>query len=70
MQQGQGIVWLPSHGILETVAFPAKATFDSSRTPKRGERVERKKLKPLDLDKLKGKLAAIEDERKPATRAR
>jgi hypothetical protein len=61
---GTGIVWLPSRGELATVAFPPKITFDSSRTPKRGEQVQRRELKPLDLDKLKGKLAAIEEEAK------
>jgi hypothetical protein len=61
---GTGIVWLPARNVLETAAFPPKVTFDSSRTPKRGERVEQKALKPLDLDKLKGRLASIEEEAK------
>jgi hypothetical protein len=61
---GTGIVWLPSRGELATVAFPPKITFDSSRTPKRGEQVQRRELKPLDLDRLKSKLAAIEEEAK------
>ena len=61
---GTGVVWLPNRSVLATVSFPPKITFDSSRTPKRGERVERKELKPLDLDKLKGKLASIEEEAK------
>jgi hypothetical protein len=61
---GTGVVWLPNRGVLETADFPSKETFDSSRTPKRGERVERKELKPLDLDKLKGKLASLEEEQK------
>lgn len=64
MQRGQGVVWVPARGILETVSFPAKQTFDSSRTPTRGEVVERRELKPIDLDKLKGKLSAIEQEQK------
>lgn len=64
MQQGQGVVWVPARGILETVQFPRKATFDSSRTPKRGERLERRDLKPLNMDKLKTRLASIEDEAK------
>jgi len=64
LQTGTGIVWLPSRNVLATAAFPPKLTFDSSRTPKRGEQVERKELKPLDLDKLKGKLASIEEEQK------
>lgn len=61
---GTGIVWLPSRGVLTTAAFPPKVTFDSSRTPARGERVERRELKPVDLDKLKGKLASLEEEQK------
>lgn len=64
LQRGTGLVWVPGRGILETVAFPPKHTFDSSRTPSRGERVEKKELKPLDLDKLKGKLASLEEEQK------
>jgi hypothetical protein len=48
--------------VLDTAAFPMKVTFDSSRTPKRGERVERKELKPLDLEGLKSRLASIEDD--------
>jgi hypothetical protein len=61
---GTGIVWLPTRNVLATAAFPEKATFDSSRTPSRGERVEKRALKPLDLDKLKGRLASIEEEAK------
>lgn len=64
MQRGQGVVWVPGRGVLETVSFPAKATFDSSRTPTRGERVERRDLKPLNLEALKGKLASLEQETK------
>lgn len=64
MQRGQGVVWVPARGVLKTVSFPAKSTFDSSRTPSRGERVEKRALKPLDLDKLKGRLASIEEDAK------
>lgn len=64
MERGQGVVWLPARGILTTAQFPAKVTFDSSRTPKRGEKREVRDLKPLNLDTLKGRLAAIEDEQK------
>jgi len=64
MQRGQGVVWVPGRAILETVQFPPKLTFDSSRTPTRGEKVERKELKPLNLEALKGKLAAIVEEQK------
>lgn len=64
MQQGQGVIWLPGRGILTTAQFPPKQTFDSSRTPKRGERREQRDLKPLNLEALKGKLASIEEDAK------
>lgn len=64
MQRGQGVVWVPGRGILDTVAFPLKRTFDSSRTPKRGETIAKATLKPLDLDRLKAKLATVEAEAK------
>jgi hypothetical protein len=64
MQQGEGVVWIPARGILRTVQFPVKLTFNSSRAPERGKRAERRELKPLDLDTLKSKLASIEEEAK------
>ena len=39
LQRGEGYLWAPGHGILDRVEFPAIRTFDSSRTPKRGERL-------------------------------
>jgi uncharacterized protein len=38
LQQGEGYLWAPGRGILRQVRFPAIRTFDSSRTPRRGER--------------------------------
>jgi hypothetical protein len=65
MQVGEGVVWLPTHGVLETVQFPRKATFDSSRAPKRGERAKKAKaLKPINLGDLKERLATVEAEAK------
>jgi uncharacterized protein len=65
MERGQGVVWIPVRGILETVQFPEKETFDSSRTPKRGEKAQRAaELKPLDLGALKERLATVEAETK------
>jgi hypothetical protein len=64
MPRGQALVWLPARGVLETADFPAKATFDSSATPKRGEKKQRRELKPLDLESLKGRLSSIEEEAK------
>lgn len=59
---GTGVVWLPRRQILATGAFPPKLTFDSSRTPKRGEKRERRDLKPLDLGRLQERLASVEAE--------
>lgn len=39
LQRGEGYLWAPGHGILERVTFPLIRTFDSSRAPRRGERV-------------------------------
>ncbi|HTT81735.1 MAG TPA: DUF87 domain-containing protein [Stellaceae bacterium] len=39
LQQGDGYLWAPGRGILQQVRFPAIRTFDSSRTPRRGERL-------------------------------
>lgn len=64
MNQGEGVVWVPARGILQTAKFPLKVTFDSSRAPRRGEKREVRDLKPLDLDSLKSRLAKIEDEAK------
>jgi len=64
MQRGQGVVWVPGRGILETASFPEKQTFDSSRTPRRGESKRTAELKPLDLGKLKERLSTIEAETK------
>src|SRR5207253_11518458 len=63
-QVGEGIVWLPAHGILERRPFPPKLTFDSSRKPKRGEKLKSRKLKPLNVGKLKEQLSAVVEEAK------
>lgn len=59
---GDGFLWMPTHGFLDRVRFPAKVTFDSSVTPKRGEKRVTRALRPLDVDKLRGKLAKVEEE--------
>lgn len=64
LARGTGVVWLPARGILDTASFPSKDTFDSSRTPKRGEKRSATSLRPLDLGKLKDRLASIEAETK------
>lgn len=70
LARGSCIVWLPARGVLETTAFPKKVTYDSSRTPKRGEKRATAAPKPLDLGKLRERLAAVEESAKandPAT---
>lgn len=63
-QRGEGVLWIPARGILAHVTFPPKATYDSSRTPGRGEKRHAAELKPLDLGALKDRLATVEAEAK------
>ncbi len=64
-ERGHAMVWLPGHGVLTPdVMFPRKVTYDSSATPKRGEKVRATTLKPLDVGALKERLASIEAETK------
>lgn len=64
LQRGHGVVWMPRHGILGTVAFPPNRTFDSSRTPKRGEKKINTVIAPLNIDALRAKLSTVEVEAK------
>jgi uncharacterized protein len=64
LQRGHGVVWMPRHGILRTVAFPENRTFDSSRTPKRGEKKINAVIAPLNIDALRAKLSTVEIEAK------
>jgi uncharacterized protein len=59
LQRGEGYVWAPGHALLERVAFPPIRTFDSSRTPKRGERLAiPRTLAGVDLTAIVAALAA------------
>ena len=59
LRQGEGYLWAPSHGILNQVKFPAIRTFDSSRTPRRGERLSvPRTLAGVDLTAIVAALAA------------
>jgi hypothetical protein len=63
LQRGEGYLWAPGHGILDRVAFPAIRTFDSSRTPKRGEHLATPHtLAEVDLTAIMAALAAVETE--------
>lgn len=59
---GEGVVWIPGHNVLRRAQFPVKATFDSSRAPKRGEAVAALALKALDLGALQERLSTVEAE--------
>ena len=61
LKQGEGYLWAPGHGILQRVRFPAIRTFDSSRTPKRGERLAvPRTLADVDLTAIVAALSAAE----------
>jgi len=65
LQRGEGYLWAPGHGILERVAFPLIRTFDSSRAPRRGERIATPRtLAEVDLTAITTALAAEESEGK------
>jgi hypothetical protein len=62
LAKGQAVLWIPGRAILDEIKFPEKDTFDSSRTPKRGETVRAASLKPIDLDAVKKRLAQIQED--------
>jgi hypothetical protein len=66
LQRGEGYLWAPGRGILERAAFPAIRTFDSSRTPKRGERpLTPAMLAAVDLTAIVAALTASGDAGEP-----
>jgi len=68
LQRGEGYVWAPGYALLDRVAFPLIRTFDSSRTPRRGEGlVIPRTLAEVDLTAIVAALAAAgaEDPRTP-----
>src|ERR1700720_181460 len=70
LQRGEGYLWAPGHSILDRVEFPAIRTFDSSRTPKRGESLGTPRtLAEVDLTAITAALAAVETESLPRTRS-
>jgi uncharacterized protein len=56
-------LWAPGHGVLERVGFPSIRTFDSSRAPRRGERIATPRtLAEVDLTAITAALAVVEVE--------
>lgn len=59
LKTGMAWVWAPSVDIIRQVQIKKRKTFDSSAAPKAGQSVKPPKaLAEIDLNKLKGKLAA------------
>ncbi len=56
-EKGQGIVWIPARQVLHTSAFPRKRTYDSSRTPERGEARPNIVVAPIDIEGLRAAIA-------------
>jgi len=68
LRRGEGYVWAPGYALLGHVSFPPIRTFDSSRTPKRGERpVTPRTLAEVDLTAIEAALiaAGAEDPKTP-----
>jgi hypothetical protein len=58
LSRGEGYLWAPSDDVLARVAFPRIRTYDSSRTPKRGERIATPRtLADVDLSAITAALA-------------
>lgn len=60
LKRGTAFLWSPQWlEMLDKVSISAKATFDSTATPKPGARHVKRELKPLDLEFLRKELAAM-----------
>ena len=68
LTRGEGYVWAPSHGLLQRMAFAPIRTFDSSRTPRRGERMTTPAtLAKVDLSAISAALAKAAGSKDTAT---
>lgn len=63
LKPGEAWVWSPQDDVLHRVKFPLPHTFDSSRAPSAGD-AKGPDLAPVNMDALRGRLTALEDERK------
>lgn len=63
LKPGEAWVWSPQDDVLRRTTFPLPRTFDSSRAP---TAVDGKgpELAPVNMDALRGRLTALEEERK------
>jgi len=59
LKDGEAWVWAPSIDVFQRTKIRMRESYDSSRTPKPGEKLRPpKKLEEVDLEQLKGRLAA------------
>lgn len=58
-KEGEAFIWYPGEGEFRKVHIGPKKTFDSSRTPKVGERRIQAKVKPIDLKALGEAMEAV-----------
>jgi hypothetical protein len=57
---GKAVIWSPGHALLTEHQFRMIRTFDSSRTPKRGEKLKAAtKRAEVDIDAMRAELAAV-----------
>jgi hypothetical protein len=58
LRNGEAWIWSPQLDVFQRVQVRMRRSYDSSRTPKPGEKLQSpKKLAEVDLQKLKGRLA-------------
>jgi len=58
LARGEGWVWSPEIGMLDRIAFPKIATFDSSRAPEYGETISAPgNLSAIDIESIRNLLA-------------
>ena len=65
LETGEAWVWNPERGMLERTKIRRRRTFDSSATPKAGERrIEPQKVAPIDLAELGEQIRATAEQQK------
>lgn len=65
LKNGEGWVWSPALDVMSKVQMRLRRTYDSSKTPKIGERIRTpKRLVDIDLGKLREKMTAAIEQKK------
>ena len=61
LPRGEAYLWAPGRSLLQRTGFPALTTYDSSRTPGRGERHAGAALAPIDTAAIAAALQSASD---------